>query len=45
MREKTQLDLELSPQIHSLPELAKAENRSTKTQPRPCRARAAGPLT
>src|SRR6266516_3696151 len=26
MREKTQLDLELSPQIHSLPELAKAES-------------------
>jgi uracil-DNA glycosylase len=30
MREKTQLDLELSPQIHSLPELAKAENACTR---------------
>src|SRR3989441_3982980 len=30
MREKTQLDLELSPQTHSLPELAKAENACTR---------------
>src|SRR5215471_14559701 len=30
MREKTQLDLELSPAITSLPELAKAENECTR---------------
>jgi len=30
MREKTQLDLELSPQIRSLPELAKAESACTR---------------
>src|SRR5262245_65445945 len=30
MREKTQLDLELSPAIPSLPELAKAENECTR---------------
>jgi uracil-DNA glycosylase len=30
MREKTQLDLELSPKINSLPELAKAENGCTR---------------
>src|SRR2546430_10574770 len=30
MREKTQLNLELSPKINSLPELAKAENECTR---------------